>query len=737
MDAALQSSAADAAASGNDGSPTSSTASSVVCRHCRRENPASRRFCGGCGEGLWEACPQCQTQCAADERFCGSCGIDIGGRVNELGERLRGQLEEAQESLAALRYDEAIIVLQHVAAVADARFAGFSQQALTQIARVETLRHEQAAAAKAALARARQAIGVQAYQQAAGELEQVPASLRSAEAAALLARAQSAQSELLALAPEIRAAVEDKRTAGLLPKLERLLTLKPGHKQALALAEQLRDQMLRAAKRSLAEHKYREALDQLDQATPSFRTADMATLTDTAGELLALQDGVEYAALADRPTLALAERLVKLAPANVAAARLREQVAERAKCPPRDARLAAADFDPPPKRTPLGPPVDWLARAPRLAAASQAASATLDEQPGQFFVALGLALQGLGMAAISLDLTPADKPGMMGLLNLPLGTKSPLAAWGLDVSDTALKAVKLVKDVKTGEVQVAAAEYILHERSLTDPEELNRKAIVERTLQNFLSRCGDLKACKIAIGMPGQRVLGRFFDVPPLPAKKVADAIAFEARHQLPIALEELCWASHVQDSVEGKAGTSADESPRRIVVAAARALHVRERIADFKAVGIAVDLVASDCLALHNALAYDRFAPQSPSADSQAICLLDVGAASTNVVISSARRVWFRTLGMGGDNFTSLLVSRLALTREQAEQVKRHPAKARRFSQWREALQPGLVQMAGEVERSLAGYARLFPDQPVRQIYGLGGAFPTHGLLRHLRCGK
>jgi Tfp pilus assembly PilM family ATPase len=85
----------------------------------------------------------------------------------------------------------------------------------------------------------------------------------------------------------------------------------------------------------------------------------------------------------------------------------------------------------------------------------------------------------------------------------------------------------------------------------------------------------------------------------------------------------------------------------------------------------------------------------------------------------------------------TSALLKQLTLTHAQAEQVKREPAKARRFGQWCDAVQPIFVQLSGELERSLANYAKLDAGHPVQQIYGLGGAFQTHGLLRYLRFGR
>ncbi len=708
----------------------------VTCRECERVNPASRRFCGGCGESLWEQCPQCNAECAADERFCGTCGCDILGGLSEQSKQFQVKLAEAQEQLAAFRYDMAISTLRGVAAVSDARFEKWAQQALAEIARIEELRSQQRQAAEVALAKAKQLMDGHAYEGVVAELEEIPPPLRTPEAAVLLERARSARKELLTLGGEIRAAIEEKKTNDLLPKIERLLTLKPGHKQAILIAEQLRDQLVRGAKKAVLAHKYQEALDQLDQVSSFVRSAEVETLTETAGELLALLDGVKNAALADRPTLALADRLVKLSPTNDDAAKLRAQLAERMKARPADPHFGAPNFAPVPKRTLLGLPIDWLAHSTRLTTKDDVVMSTLREHPGQFFVALGLALQGVGLAGVPLDLSPADKSSMLKMLpSLSVGKKPGTVAWGLDHSDYALKAVKVARDAKGTSVTVEACEYILHEKPLTHPEvDLDRVAIVDRTLQDFLSRSGELRGAKIAVGLPGHRVLGRFFELPPLAAKKVADAIAYEARHQMPIPLEELCWQSHVLDAVPGK-GT--DDSSRRILVTAARESHVRDRISAFKEAGIAVDFITSDPIALHNALVHEFFADQGDAAGPEAICAVDLGTDSTNIVISAPRSVWFRSFGQAGDSFTSALLKQLTLTHVQAEQVKREPAKARRFGQWRDAVQPAFVQITGEIERSLANHAKQDPLHPVQQVYGLGGAFQTHGLLRHLRFGR
>src|SRR5205807_1641574 len=92
--------------------------------------------------------------------------------------------------------------------------------------------------------------------------------------------------------------------------------------------------------------------------------------------------------------------------------------------------------------------------------------------------------------------------------------------------------------------------------------DLAQAEAVGETIRDFAACAGELKNVPVCIGIPGQRVLGRFIDLPPMLAKKVGDCAQYEARHQLPISLEELCWSYAVLDAAEGK---TADEQPRHI----------------------------------------------------------------------------------------------------------------------------------------------------------------------------
>ena len=101
---------------------------------------------------------------------------------------------------------------------------------------------------------------------------------------------------------------------------------------------------------------------------------------------------------------------------------------------------------------------------------------------------------------------------------------APLEAWGIDVGQVALKAVKIRE--LGDKVEAIAYEYIEHPKVLSqagdDAEELTRQA-----LQKFLSR-NDLTDAQIAISAPGHHTLARFTKLPPVDEKKVPDIVRYD-----------------------------------------------------------------------------------------------------------------------------------------------------------------------------------------------------------------
>src|SRR5947209_9093131 len=115
------------------------------------------------------------------------------------------------------------------------------------------------------------------------------------------------------------------------------------------------------------------------------------------------------------------------------------------------------------------------------------------------------------------------------------------AVWALDIGQAALKALKLVPGETDDKVVAEAFDYVEYPKILSqpdaDPDELIREA-----LETFLER-NDLKGCKVAIAVPGQSGLVKFIKLPPVEKKRIPDIVKFEARQQIPFALEEVVWS--------------------------------------------------------------------------------------------------------------------------------------------------------------------------------------------------
>lgn len=712
----------------------------ICCKKCSKENPSQRRFCGDCGTVLWGQCGSCGAEVPVDEKFCGICGANLLASASAELEQAKQTLDEIKALREKMEYDGAIYAARKLAKTHDPRLNDVAEEALAMIddMQEEIVSREQAAAD--ALERARTLISGYAYEGAIAELHDVPPRFVTEEIKQVLNDALGRRNEILVLSGEIREAIEQKRTGELLPKIERLLALKPNHEQAQKIAEQLRDRMLITAKKRLIEHKYPEAIELLHQIPSFVRTADVDKLLDQAEEFQWLAESLRLSPVADQTLQELADRYIKLAPTNENATKTSQKIVEKRAQPlPADPRQRYAPWGFVPKTTLLNWPVDWLTGCQNFKVDNAAHAALLQEHPGRFFIAMGLALQGLDKAPLDLNLIPDEKKGFsLKQFSSMLRKRGAKAAWGIDVNASSLKAIKLVREDKEGGIAIAEAVFIKHRKLLSQPDaELERGLIMAETLKDFLGKY-KLDDARVVVNMPAHKMLGRFFDLPAVELKKVPDAVEYETRHQLPIALDELYWDWSLVAARE----LAEHEETRRVVVIAGRDYHVNDRLAALREAGLKPDILTLDCIALHHFVLHEFFGldpkQKTVAADSHdAVVTLDVGAECSNLVISSPSVHWFRTFNIGGDQFTEPLVKQFRLTYGQAELLKREPFRARRMSQLYATFDPLFASLGAEINRSLDTFQKLFPDQTLSRIYGVGGGFALHGLWRYLRHGK
>lgn len=152
---------------------------------------------------------------------------------------LADQKAKVQQLVASHQYAAAVKALEKMAAVQGAAAAKYAQWAQKQLplikARPKKLKEESAAAVRLAKGMMQK----HEYGPAAELLQQVPERFRSEEAQRLIERAIDLQEEVDLLIADMDDAIERNEYEGLQPNIERLLELKPGHRRARELYDDL------------------------------------------------------------------------------------------------------------------------------------------------------------------------------------------------------------------------------------------------------------------------------------------------------------------------------------------------------------------------------------------------------------------------------------------------------------------------------------------------------------------
>ena len=493
----------------------------------------------------------------------------------------------------------------------------------------------------------------------------------------------------------------------------------------------LRERFFQTALKRISEEKYGEALQWLDRIPQVEQDKDVEKLSSQVTELHWLKTDLRSAAVADRTLLAISERLLKAIKSSVDVQKRQQKVKQRISEGPHDSRLVGPDWFVP-RRTPFGCPVDALGGFHTLVCTDKT---LLDEHPGRFFTAIGLALQGVGRAPTHVNLIP-KKTGLLSKLSF--GKRQPktsTVAWGIDLGTTALKAVKITVDEadEDAKPRIECLEYLPYERPLNHPDVSSRRNEVMAEMVAKFAEKHELQGVKLCVSIAHRQLLCRFIDMPPVSEKQVDELIPLEVQHQIPFPMEEIVWDHQVLHRRELEEDEEL-ESLRVIIVAAKKDV-IEQHLACFEDVQVKVDVLQSDCLALHT-FAVREFLSQENN-ENEAVMLLDLGTDSSNIVISSTESAWFRSISMGGDQITKALVREFKLTNQQAEQLKAEPWRARRLSKLYEVIDPVVDKLVSEVERNLSLFHQDNTDAALKQVYGIGGGFQLHGLLRRLRVGR
>ncbi len=301
------------------------------------------------------------------------------------------------------------------------------------------------------------------------------------------------------------------------------------------------------------------------------------------------------------------------------------------------------------------------------------------------------------------------------------------AVWAIDIGQAALKALKLVPGPNPDEVVAEAFDFIEYPKILSqpdaDPEELVREALATFTDRN------DVKGCKVAIAVPGQAGLVKFIKLPPVEKKRIPDIVKFEAKQQIPFALDEVVWS---YQQIGGDEAVSDDEfTMAEVGLFAMKRDQITRAILPLTLAGIEVDIVQMSPIALYNYICFDQL---KGSGSKDSVVVLDIGADNTDLIITDGTRIWQRNVPIGGNHFTRALTKELKLTFAKAEHLKRNATKAPDPRAIFTAMRGVFNDFTSEVNRSIGFYSSINRTAKIRKVLGLGNGFKLPGLQKFLQ---
>jgi type IV pilus assembly protein PilM len=293
---------------------------------------------------------------------------------------------------------------------------------------------------------------------------------------------------------------------------------------------------------------------------------------------------------------------------------------------------------------------------------------------------------------------------------------NPRFAWGIDIGNRALKAIKLVRDGDT--LRMDDVEVIEHEQVLSNSGD-NRETLIQTALANFAQR-HEVKGGVVSVGVSGQSSFARFIKLPPVEEKKIPEIVKFEAIQQIPFPLDQVEWSYQLF--------RQADSPDVEVGIFAMRKELVNQQIKYFTDLDMNVQVVQMSPLAVYNAMYYDNRLADGTT------MILDLGAENADLIIAEGESVWLRSVPIGGNNFTEALVKAFKLNFAKAEELKRNAQTSKYARQIFQAMRPIFADLVAEVQRSIGFYSSVHRDSRIKRIVALGNTFRLPTLQKYLQ---
>ncbi|ADG65929.1 type IV pilus assembly protein PilM [Planctopirus limnophila DSM 3776] len=310
------------------------------------------------------------------------------------------------------------------------------------------------------------------------------------------------------------------------------------------------------------------------------------------------------------------------------------------------------------------------------------------------------------------------------------------SAWGIEIGQAGLKAIKLRYAEASNQVFAVAFDYVPHPKLLSQPD-ADPDELISEALKTFLSR-NQIQGDLLGISLPGSKSLLKFIQLPPVEESKVAEIVRYEARQQIPFPLEDVIWDFQPMGSSSVEGGFMLDAE---VGLFAMKRDDIEHQMYPFNQRKLELELVQIAPLAVYNFLWFDRLGQRKDPeqslntlADDQYVVALDMGCDQTTLIVTNGKKIWTRNVPIGGNHFTRALTREMKLTFAKAEHLKCNATKSPDPKAVFQAMRPVFNDYVNEIQRSIGFFSSVNRSAQITKLVGLGNGFKLAGLAKFLQ---
>jgi type IV pilus assembly protein PilM len=277
--------------------------------------------------------------------------------------------------------------------------------------------------------------------------------------------------------------------------------------------------------------------------------------------------------------------------------------------------------------------------------------------------------------------------------------------WGIDVSKSSVKVVRLEDDTLThaGVFPYDAAGT----GEAVDLDEQTRAALTQ------IKQTYKITSEPVIFSLPSHSTFNRLIKLPPVEESKIPEIVKYEAQSQIPFNIDEVIWDYQYveRDYAPGE--------EKEVILFAIKRDIVEQFLGNIADLKFNTEAVQFAPVALFNFLLKDQDIKGATVA-------LDMGGDNTDLIVIDGTKFWVRNLPITGNDITKALQKAFNIPFEEAEKLKLKAGQSQQAQKIFNAVQPVLRDLVNEINRSMGYYKSISKTSKFDQIILLGNSTKT-----------